>query len=79
MGWTPPTKFTVFISFLLLAFGLFIIIDILFLLPETNELLVHIELTLGDFDQYQTWGLIAIIVLFFSWLLFYLGVRLSGL
>ncbi|MFW9876976.1 MAG: hypothetical protein ACFFG0_28105 [Candidatus Thorarchaeota archaeon] len=79
MGWTPPSKFTVIITFLLLAFGIFILVDILFLLPEGNELLVYIDFTFGDYDQYQTWGLIALIILFLSWFIFYLGLKLSGL
>jgi len=77
MGWTPPTKFTVFIFFLLMAFGLFIVVDLVFMAPDF--IIVQIELIIGDFTQYETWGLIAIIVLFLSWFIFYLGVRLAGL
>jgi len=77
MGWTPPTKFTVFISFLLMAFGLFIVVDLVFMAPDF--IIIHIELIIGDFTQFETWGLIAIIVLFLSWFIFYLGVRLTGL
>jgi len=75
MGWTPPTKFTVIISFLLLAFGIYILVDIVFLAPDN----ILPELTLGDIESFETWTLIAIIVLFLSWFIFYLGVRLSGL
>ena len=78
MGWTPPTKFTVFISFLLSAFGLFIVVDLIFLGPD-DYVIVQIDVKIGDFTQYETWGLIAIIVLFLSWFIFYLGVRLAGL
>jgi hypothetical protein len=79
MGWTPPSKFTVLIAFLLMAFGIFILIDFFFLLPDGNEILVQIDISMGDWNQYQVWGLIAIIVEFLSWAVFYLGVRLSGL
>lgn len=75
MGWTPPTKFTVIISFLLLAFGIYILVDIVFLAPDN----ILPELTLGDINAFETWTLIAIMVLFLSWFIFYLGVRLTGL
>ncbi|MFX1375905.1 MAG: hypothetical protein ACFFA0_08855 [Promethearchaeota archaeon] len=77
MGWTPPSKLTVFITFLLMAFGLFIIIDLVYLGPDW--ILVDTDISIGDFDRYETWALIAIIVLFLSWFIFYLGVKLSGL
>jgi len=75
MGWTPPSKFTVIITFLLLAFGLFVLVDLIFLAPDN----ILPDFTLGDFNELETWTLIAIIVLFLSWFIFYLGVRLSGL
>ncbi|MFX1344298.1 MAG: hypothetical protein ACFFBC_02210 [Promethearchaeota archaeon] len=78
MGWTPPSKFTVILTFLLMVFGLFIIVDILYFLPEGNEILVQIDLKFGELTNVQIWGLIAIIILFLSWFIFYLGVKLSG-
>jgi len=78
MGWTPPSKFTVILTFLLLVFGIFILVDLIFLAPD-DEILVGIDLSMGDFTQYEVWGIIAIIILFLSWFIFYLGVRLSGL
>jgi len=78
MGWTPPSKFTVILTFLLLVFGIFILVDLIFLSPD-DEILVGIDLSIGDFTQYEVWGIIAIIILFLSWFIFYLGVRLSGL
>ncbi|MFX1425036.1 MAG: hypothetical protein ACFFBE_01185 [Promethearchaeota archaeon] len=79
MGWTPPSKFTVLITFLLMVFGLFICIDLFFLFPDGNELLVQIDISMGDFTQYEVWAIIAMVVVFLSWFIFYLGVRLSGL
>ena len=79
MGWTPPSKFIVLITCLLMLFGLFILFDIMFLLPEGNELLLQFDLSMGDFSNEQVWGIIAMVVLFLSWFIFYLGVRLSGL
>jgi hypothetical protein len=78
MGWTPPSKFTVILTFLLLAFGIFILIDIIYLAPD-NHILLEIDLATGDFENFEVWGLIAIIILFLSWFIFYLGVKLSGL
>ena len=77
MGWTPPSKFTVLITFLLMVFGMFLLVDLFFLVPD--ELLVHIDISIGDFTKYEVWAIIAMVVLFLSWFLFYLGVRLSGL
>lgn len=79
MGWTPPSKFTVLITFLLMAFGLFVLFDIFFLFPGGNELLLQLDLSMGDFTNRQVWGAIAMAILALSWILFYLGVRLSGL
>ncbi len=76
MAWTPPSKFIVVITCLLWLFGLFIILDqgVLFwsdtLLPT---------FTLFDFSPFQTWLLIAFIVLFLSWFLFFLAIKFKGL
>ena len=77
MGWTPPTKFTVLIAFLLMAFGVYIIIDLIFL--NVDGLLIDTDFTIGDFNVLETWSMIAIIVVFLSWFIFFLGVKLSGL
>ena len=77
MGWTPPTKFTVLIAFLLMAFGVYIIIDLIFL--NVDGLLIDTDFTIGDFNVSETWSMIAIIVVFLSWFIFFLGVKLSGL
>jgi hypothetical protein len=76
MAWTPPSKFIVVITFLLWAFGLFILLDqwTIFwagtLLPIIHPF---------GFDSYLSWILIAMIVFFFSWFLFFLGVKVKGL
>ncbi|MFX1279320.1 MAG: hypothetical protein ACFFA3_07875 [Promethearchaeota archaeon] len=77
MGWTPPSKFTVIIAFLLMAFGVYIIIDLIFL--NVDGFLIDTDFTLGDFTVIETWSLIAIIVVFLSWFIFFLGVKLKGL
>ncbi|MBY8991531.1 MAG: hypothetical protein KGD58_12310 [Candidatus Lokiarchaeota archaeon] len=77
MGWTPPTKITVIIAFLLMAFGVYIIIDLVFL--NVDGLLIDTDFTIGDFSLLETWMLIAVIVIFLSWFIFFLGVKLAGM
>ncbi|MFX0023597.1 MAG: hypothetical protein ACFE9S_14820 [Candidatus Hermodarchaeota archaeon] len=72
MGWTPPSKFTVVLTFLLMVFGIFILLDQLLgawtpLLPALN------------FAGYDGWLIIALILFFLTWFLFFMGVKLSGL
>ena len=76
MGWTPPSKFTVFITFLLMAFGIFILID---MTGEVFADLVLPSIHLFDLANFQSWLIVAMIVFFLSWLLFFLGVKLKGL
>jgi hypothetical protein len=76
MGWTPPTKFTVFITFLLMAFGIFILMDVSVIFWDDLILpTIHIL----DLANFQSWLLVAMIVFFVSWIIFYLGIRLSGM
>ncbi len=76
MAWTPPSKFIVTITFLLWGFGLFILLDqFVIFWPGTYLPLIH---PFG-WSSFQSWMLIAAIVFFFSWFLFYLGVTLKGL
>ncbi len=74
MSWTPPSKFTVFLSFLLFLGGLFIIVEIIFdvfgILPIIGFL---------GFSYHQSWVIIGLVLFFLSWILFYLGVQLKGL
>lgn len=79
MAWTPPSKFTVMISFLICVFGIFILYDLAFLLPEGDSILLETDFKIGDWDIVQTWMFIAIVVLFFAWFLMFLGVRLKGI
>ena len=79
MAWTPPTKFTVIISFLICVLGIYILVDLGFLLPEGDSILIDTDFKIGDLDVAQTWMLIAIVVLFLAWFLMFLGVRLKGL
>ena len=75
MSWTPPSKFTVFLSFIIMAFGLFIVLDV------TGAIWTRIlpDISLFGLISFQSWLLIAMIVIFFSWILFYLGVQLKGM
>ncbi len=72
MGWTPPTKFTVILTFLLMAFGIFILLDI-------SSLLWSSFLPYFDIAGNHGWIVISLIVLFLSWFLLFLGVKLKGL
>jgi len=77
MGWTPPSKFTVFITFLLMAFGIFILLDQNVILYSPS-VLPTISI-LSGFNSQAHWILIAIIIFFFSWFLFFLGVKFKGM
>ena len=79
MAWTPPSKFTVMISFLLCIFGIFILYDLGFLLTAGDSILIDTDFKIGDFSVYETWMFIAIVVLFLAWFLMFLGVRLKGI
>ncbi len=74
MAWTPPTKFTVIFSFLLLAGGLFILIELFFSLTGILPVLA-----LGTFNSTETWGIIGMGLVFLAWFLMLLGVRVKGL
>jgi hypothetical protein len=76
MAWTPPSKFIVTITFLLWGFGIFILLD-QWTIFWTGTLLPIIH-PFG-LSSYISWLLIAMIVFFFSWFLFFLGVTLKGL
>jgi hypothetical protein len=75
MAWTPPSKFIVVITFLLWGFGLFILLD-QWTIFWASPYLPLINL-IGS--SYLSWLLIAMIVFFLSWFLFFLGVTLKGL
>ncbi|MBY8987904.1 MAG: hypothetical protein KGD61_05570 [Candidatus Lokiarchaeota archaeon] len=74
MAWTPPSKFTVTISFLFLAIGLFLFVelffDLLHILPVLN---------IGTFTSDQWYGIIGMTCVFLAWFLMFLGVRMKGM
>lgn len=72
MGWTPPTKATVIITFLLMGFGIFLLLDI------SSWLWVGF-LPYFPIGPENGWHVIAVIVLFLSWFLFFLGVIFKGI
>ncbi len=75
MGWTPPSKFTVVLTFLLTAFGIFVLLDQGTLFWKGTILPT---IYLFGFSSFQTWMLIGSIIIFFAWFLFFLGVKLKG-
>ncbi len=74
MAWTPPTKWTVIFSFLVLAGGLFVLTELFFGLTGVLPILA-----LGTFSSNETWGIIGMGLVFFAWFLMFLGVRLKGM
>lgn len=77
MGWTPPSKFTVFLTFILTAFGIFIILDQSVAL-WTGTLLPSMYVIPG-LSSFQFWLIVAAIVVFLAWFLFFLGVKFKGM
>ena len=74
MAWTPPTKWTVTFSLLVLAGGLYVLTDLFFITPSLLPVLA-----LGTFSSNETWGIIGMGLAFLAWFLMFLGVRLKGL
>jgi len=74
MAWTPPSKFTVTISFLFLAIGLFLFVELFFSLTSILP-----PLTIGTFTSDELYGIIAMTCVFLAWFLMYLGVRMKGM
>ncbi|MFX1568349.1 MAG: hypothetical protein ACFFCV_08270 [Promethearchaeota archaeon] len=75
MAWTPPSKFTVIITFLLMAFGIFILLDESVIFWHS---LILPTIHLFGLSNFQSWLVIAMIVFFLAWFLFFLGVKLKG-
>jgi len=71
-GWTPPSKFIVTLTFLLMAFGIFILMDQYLGVWATL-------LPVLDFAGYNGWLIIALLLFFLTWFLFFMGVKLSGI
>ena len=72
MGWTPPSKFIVIITFILMAFGIFIFM-------ELNMDLWPDILPVINVAGYNVWVLLGLILFFLTWFLFFLGVKLKGI
>ncbi len=72
MGWTPPSKFIVILTCLLMIFGIFIFID-LYMGIWTSILPVF------NLGAYNAWLIIGLILFFLTWFLFFLGVKLKGI
>ena len=74
MAWTPPSKLMVIITFLLVAVGLFVLVELFFgltgILPALN---------IGTFTSNQWWGIIGMALVFLSWFLFYLSIIMKGM
>ncbi|NVM43320.1 MAG: hypothetical protein HWN79_00245 [Candidatus Lokiarchaeota archaeon] len=75
MAWTPPSKFTVTISFLFLAIGLFLLVDIIF--GHLTGILPPIAI--GTFSSDEWYGIIGMTCVFLAWFLMFLGVRMKGM
>ncbi|MFX1496173.1 MAG: hypothetical protein ACFFBH_01470 [Promethearchaeota archaeon] len=76
MAWTPPSKFIVVLTFLLWIFGLFILFDLSGIIWSPQLLP---SFSLFTFSPNQTWMLIAIIIFFFTWFLFFLAIKVRGI
>ncbi len=72
MAWTPPSKFIVVLTFLIMAFGIFIFMDQLFMLWPS-------VLPAFQISTYNGWYIIALVLFFLTWFLFFLAVKLKGL
>jgi len=72
MGWTPPSKFIVIVTCITMIFGVFILMDLYMGLWPTI-------LPAIDLAGFNLWFLVALILFILTWLLFFLGVKLSGL
>ncbi|MCK4287195.1 MAG: hypothetical protein KAX18_13380 [Candidatus Lokiarchaeota archaeon] len=73
MAWTPPTKFIVILTFLTMVFGIIILLDYTTLF-WTPSLLPAFSL-----GPYNGWLIITVILVFLTWFLFFLGVKMKGL
>jgi hypothetical protein len=71
-GWTPPSKMIVVLTFVLMVFGIFILMDVtsMFWASLLPGFLI------GTFNG---WFIIALILFFLTWFLFFMGVKLSGI
>ena len=72
MAWTPPSKFIVVLTFLTMVFGIFILMDISLALwtPILPSFMI---------EGINGWVIIALILFFLTWFLFFLGVKWKGM
>ncbi|MFW9822061.1 MAG: hypothetical protein ACFFE4_03955 [Candidatus Thorarchaeota archaeon] len=73
MGWTPPSKGTVVITFITMAFSIFILLDGMGI---WSSLLAAVPFQIAGYDG---WLLVALLLIFLTWFLFFLGVKLKGM
>ncbi|MFO7796672.1 MAG: hypothetical protein ACQERB_09760 [Promethearchaeati archaeon] len=76
MGYSPPKKITVVVSFLLLALGFLLVVSI-YWIPEIWSSLQTI--TVPGLTAEQLWVTIALVLIFLSWLLFFIGIKYRGI
>ncbi|MFW9988985.1 MAG: hypothetical protein ACFFC3_10040, partial [Candidatus Odinarchaeota archaeon] len=70
------SKLTVVITFLLMAFGIFILVDISVIIWDD---LILPTIHIFDLANFQSWLLIAMIIFFLAYFLFFFDVKLKGL
>ena len=76
MGYSPPKKITVVVSFLLLVLGFLLVVSI-YWIPEIWNSLQTI--TVPGLTAEQLWVTISLVLIFFSWLLFFIGINYRGI
>ncbi|TFF85677.1 MAG: hypothetical protein EU518_00710 [Promethearchaeota archaeon] len=76
MGYSPPKKITVVVSFLLLALGFLLVISIFWIDDIWNVLQT---ITIPGLSSTELWVIIALVLIFLSWLLFFIGINYRGI
>ncbi len=72
MGWTPPSKAIVSITAVTMTFAIIILLDMHGLIWPS----ILPEITI---ETYNVWLVIALVLVFLTWFLFFLGVKLKGI
>lgn len=75
MSYSPPKKITVIISFLLLVLGFLLILSI-YWIPDIYNALPAIDI---GFSKIEFYVIVALTLIFLSWLLFFIGIRYRGI
>lgn len=76
MAYSPPKKITVIISFLFLLLGFLLVISI-YWIPEIYDVLPAIAL--GGLSKMEFYVIIALVLIFLSWILFFIGINYRGI